>query len=264
MATNDDQNNIIKLLKNIMDDNELYFIEFILNNKEQIKALDNYHNSKPSNTKNYYNYDFKKTQKTIIDDLKNDTLFHFFKINSWSELVDIIELNHNMRTLINSGEKPSYIIFKIVVNSFKKIFNEYVSCAMLHFLTSTSDNYLIYILCQWLKQSKTHYLHYYHILPDEKIKLFKQLIDESSDDYMEAIKSINFSTLQNTDSWIITSHPIYYDNSKMYVISTSYDGMGWYKTLAISLNNRNNNNPFVFCMDGGSSGIDRKNNLDFF
>ena len=282
--------NLINLLKNVMSTGELNFIEFILNNTEQIKLLDNINNLHKHKQTNkeynmlYYDSEQKKNPKNIINEIKKDTLLHFFRINSWSELINVVKMNNDMRKLINSGETPSYNIFKIVVNSFKKIFGEYLSCNMLHFLTATSDNYLIYILDQWLKQTKSSHLVYYNILPEDKVELFRNLNnDDEQDSYIKAIESINFSSVNNNDSnsndnnenpdnnsgrnnefWNITSHPIYYEKSKLYVICTSYDGMGWYNTLAISMKKRNKNSPFVFCLDGGSSGIDRKNNQEFF
>jgi hypothetical protein len=274
MTSNNDteKNNFINLLKNIMKEGEIHFIDFIINNTEKIKKLDSHHKTNNSSSSsnynsnsNYYDSEQKKNPKNIIAELKKDTLFYFFRINSWTELVNVMTLNHKMRTLINSGEIPSYTIFKIIVNSFKKIFGEYVSCNMLHFLTATSDNYLIYILNQWLKQTKTSHLCYYNILPTDKVELFKNLNDDDiPNSYSKAIECIKFSTIDGNETWNITSHPIYYENSKLYVICTSYDGMGWYHTLAISMKKRNKNSPFVFCLDGGSSGIDRKNNIDFF
>jgi hypothetical protein len=267
-TNNNNHNNLINLLKNVMSEGEINFIDFILNNTEQIKKLDNIsfkHRNKNTNYSNSYYYEQKTNPKNVIAELKKNTLFHFFRINSWSELINVVTLNNNMRGLINSGEIPSYTIFKIVVNSFKKIFGEYVCCNMLHFLTATSDNYLIYILTQWLKQTKTSHIGYYAILPEDKVELFKNLNDDDiPNSYIKAIESIKFSKINNDETWNITSHPIYYENSKLYVICTSYDGMGWYKTLSISMKKRNKNCPFVFCLDGGSSGIDRKNNLDFF
>ncbi len=257
---------IIQLLKKVVKDGEIAFIDFIVNNQEKIKELDNKKNSNPlySFGAKYYSNDIKNNNKSIIHDIKKNTLFHFFRINSWKELVDVILLNNKMRQMLNPIEYPNFDLFKIVVQSFKNIYNDQTSQTMLHFLSAVPNNYLIYILSQWIKNSKTPYFHYYNILPSEHAELFKNLIEEDSKDYVKTLEKIKFSNLTCDESWSITSYPVYYNKSKIYTLFTSYDGMGWYKVLSISLLEKNKNHPFVFCLDGGSSGIDRKNNYDFF
>jgi hypothetical protein len=261
--TND---SIIKLIKKVMKDGEISFIDFIINNQDKIKELDNQRLNKPLHSygPRYYNNEIKNSNKSIIHDVKKNTLFHFFNINSWSELVDVVILNNKMRQIFKPCEYPSFDIFKIIVQSFKNIYNENVSQTMLHFLTSAPDNYLIYILAQWIKESKVPYFHYYNILSGKEAKLFENLMNEDSEDYIKSLEDIQFSKLECNESWAITHYPIYYNKSKIYTLFSSYDGMGWYKVLSISFLEKNKNHPFVFCLDGGSSGIDRQNNYDYF
>jgi hypothetical protein len=242
---------LLKMLKHASLEGHLHFISFIINNSEKIKFLDNF---------KIYDY----SMKSIL----NKTLLQVFNIKNWTSLVETAIINDNIYNLFIKNEKqevPSYEIMIATYDIFSIVYNEPLQDTILHVLSSTSDNYMLYCMTQWLKESKKDKMDLKISLNQTNLKMFNDLMNsEKNDNQYQLFAQINFQKFKNNENWSITNYPIYYKEMKTYAIGICYDGMGWYNVLSISLLPKNTEKQFFFSLDGGSSGIDHEMNDKFF
>ena len=114
---------------------DLKFISFIEENSANIKALDNISNH-------------SSESKYLINDIKKKTIFDYFYTDTWTELVKNVQLNLYLRKQlkINFDNIPSKKLIKLIIYSFKNIFETDMSEIILQFLSTTSNNYLLYCI----------------------------------------------------------------------------------------------------------------------
>ena len=109
---------------------DLKFISFIEENSINIKALDDISNYS-SETKYLY----------LIDDIKKKTIFDYFHNNTWTELVENVQLNFYIRKQFKNNFTNIYIpskkLMKLIIYSFKNIFETDMSEIILQFLSTT-------------------------------------------------------------------------------------------------------------------------------
>ena len=156
----------IKKLNEYSSLGDFNFISFIEENSVNIKALDNISNH--SNETKY-----------LINDIKKKTIFDYFHTNNWHELVLNIQLNSYIRKQFRSNfiDIPSKKLLKLIIYSFKNIFETNISEIILQFLSTTSNNYLLYCISKWLEQEKINPDFILHYLDEEE----QYYIDNCSD-----------------------------------------------------------------------------------
>mgnify|MGYP001021089761 CR=1 FL=1 len=153
---------LLKMLKHASLEGHLHFISFIINNSEKIKFLDNF---------KIYDY----SMKSIL----NKTLLQVFNIKNWTSLVETAIINDNIYNLFIKNEKqevPSYEIMIATYDIFSIVYNEPLQDMILHVLSSTSDNYMLYCMTQWLKESKKDKMDLKISLNQTNLKMFNDLM----------------------------------------------------------------------------------------
>ena len=145
---------------------DLKFISFIEENSINIKAFDDMSNC---------NYSSETKYLYLIDDIKKKTIFDYFHNNTWTELVENVQLNFYIRKQFknNFTNIPSKKLIKLVMYSFKNIFETNISKIILQFLSTTSNNYLLYCISKWLEQEKINPDFILHYLDEEEQSLLK-------------------------------------------------------------------------------------------
>ncbi len=222
------------------------YISYILNNKEQIKNI---------------NIPF---DNKII----NNTLLSLFNITSYDDLVSTVVYNNLIRTLIKVNYYPSYTILKNTIKIFENIFKIKLHPIILHFLSNTSDNYLLFCVSQWIKQKQIDLDEYFQKTDIGTIKILSNndSIDnnESIELYLIYFNAIRFPDFNCNQKWSLCHFPYYYEKSNIFSLGFMYQEMGWYYVLSVSLLEENKDTPFFFRLDGGSSGNDKEANSKFF
>ena len=242
---------------------DLKFISFIEENSINIKAFDDMSNC---------NYSSETKYLYLIDDIKKKTIFDYFHNNTWTELVENVQLNFYIRKQFknNFTNIPSKKLIKLVMYSFKNIFETNISKIILQFLSTTSNNYLLYCISKWLEQEKINPDFILHYLDEEEQSLLKSFYNKENDIemYLMNYNKVKFPLfLKNetkNENFMISNEPIYYKGSKIYSLASLYDGIGSYVILSVSLSEDNQLKPFFFRLDGGSNGYDRELNENYF
>ena len=245
----------IKKLNEYSSLGDLKFISFIEENSVNIKALDNISNH-------------SSESKYLINDIKKKTIFDYFYIDNWHELVVNIQLNSYIRKQFKSNfiDIPSKKLMKLIIYSFKNIFETDMSEIILQFLSTTSNNYLLYCISKWLEQEKINPDFILHYLNEEERLLLKSFYNKENniEMYLMNYNKVKFLLFLKNENFMISNEPTYYKGSKIYSLASLYDGMGYYITLSVSLSEDNKSKPFFFRLDGGSNGYDRELNEKYF
>ena len=216
------------------------YISYIINNKEQIKDIDTPFDNK------------------II----NNTILSLFNITSYDELVSTVIYNNLIRTSISVNYYPSYKILNNTIKTFENIFNVKLHTILLHLLSNTSDNYLLFCVSQWSKQKNINLDEFFEKNDIETIKILSN--NESINLYLTYFNAISFPEFNCNQKWSLCHFPYYYEKSKIFSLGFMYQDMGWYYVLSVSLLDENKEKPFFFRLDGGSSGNDQEANSKFF
>lgn len=216
------------------------YIHYIINNKEDIKDI----------------------KSTFNNDIVNNNVLSVFNITSYSELVTTVVYNHLIRTHLNVNYYPSYKIFENTVKAFEKIFNVKLHPILLHFLSNTSDNYLLFCVSQWSKQKNINLQELFQENETNIINIFSN--NQEIDLYLTYFNEISFPEFNCNQNWTICHFPYYYEKSKIFSLGFMYQDMGWYNVLSVSLIEKNKDRPLFFRLDGGSSGIEQEQNSKFF
>lgn len=243
---------IVSQLKESSMKSHQEYTDFIINNNTTIKDMDTYL------FKDY----------SVINHINQNTLYSLFKINNWTELVENAILNNKISNLLYVDEKDksysSLRLMEIFIKVFENSFRYKLTNIILQFLSNTSDNYLLFTISQWIQE--------YKITIDDidvEFKATDKLIIDNLQNadhtvYIKYHNMVVFPKLFNTMNWTISHFPQYYKETKMYSLGFSYNGMGWYNALTVSLIPENIEKPFFFRLEGGSNGYDREINLQFF
>lgn len=247
----------IKKLNEYASLDDLKFISFIDENSINIKALDDISNY---SSENKYLY--------LIDDIKKKTIFDYFHNNTWTELVENVQLNFYIRKQFknNFTNIPSKKLMKLIIYSFKNIFETNISEIILQFLSTTSNNYLLYCISKWLEQEKINPDFILSYLDEDEAILLNSFYNKENDIeiYLMNYNKVKFPLFLKNENFMISNEPTYYKGSKIYSLASLYDGMGYYITLSVSLSKDNKSKPFFFRLDGGSNGYDREFNENYF
>jgi hypothetical protein len=232
---------LLKMLKHASVKEHLNFVSFIINNSEKIKFLDNF---------KIYDYSLK----SII----NKTLLQAFEIKNWTSLVDTAIMNDTIYNIFLKKDEtlPSHEVLIATCEVFSLVYNESLNNTILHFLSTTNDNYLLYCMTEWIKTTNNHMMDLAININQTNLKIFNKFMQSNENLRIE-------QTFKYNDRWNLMI-PVYYKETKTIAIGICYDGMGWYNTLSISFLPQNKNKPYFFTMNGGSSAIDYEFNDKFF
>jgi hypothetical protein len=232
---------LLKVLKHASLKDHLHFVSFIINNSEKLKFLDNF---------TIYDYSLKS--------ILNKTLLQVFEIKNWTSLVETAIMNDKIYNIFIKKDEiiPSHEVLIATCEVFTLVYHEPLNNTILHFLSTTNDNYLLYCMTEWLKLTNNHMMDLAININQTNLEIFNKFMQPNEHLLIE-------QTFKHNSMWRITS-PIYYKETKTIAIGICYDGMGWYNTLSISFLPQNKNKPYFFTMNGGSSMIDYEFNDKFF
>ena len=243
---------LIKKLVEYGSSGYLNFISFVDENKFNIMCLDETDNNVDEN-------------KYFINIIKRKTIFNSFHYNTWRELVEKVQLNFHIRNQLKTYDIPSNKMMKIISHCFKYIFENDISEMLLQFLSTTSNNYLLYCLSKWFQQTQKDSSVILQYLNQYEFTMFNSFCNkENIENYMNNYNKIKFPSFIKNESLILCNEPTYYKESKIYSLASIYHGMGYYIILSISLSYGNFEKPFFFRLDGGSNGYEREANENFF
>ena len=234
------------------------FIDYIIQNYQTIKDLDNYHK-----------LDFY-SKKTIIHELKHNTLLNSIRIKTWSDLMKEACINKYIYDIFEHDANkilPKPIVLLDACRLFKYLYDDYINPLVIHFLSATSDYYILYCMANWISYNPTKSINDYSFyLEKSDMQILTTLMnkDHSNQTYLDVLNNVQFLKFKINNKWSLCEHPIYYKETKMYTLGTMYDGMGWYNVLGISSHPDHKETPFFFLLDGGSNPFDRNDNEKFF
>ena len=245
----------ISLIKKLNECSSLGYIKYICyvdENRFDILSLDELENNIDEN-------------KYFINVVKKKTIFHHFHCNTWRDLVNNVHLNFHIRKQLKTHNIPSNKMMKLIVHFFKYIFENDISETLLHVLSTTSNNYLLYCLSKWFQQTGKPNTPLLAFLNYDQYVMFNSFCDkEKIENYIYNYNQIEFPSFIKNESLILSNEPTYYKESKIYSLASTYHGMGYYITLSISVSYGNVEKPFFFRLDGGSNGYEREENEKFF
>ncbi len=231
---------LLKMVKHASMSNHLNFISFIIRNSEKIKFLDNFR---------IYDY--------VLESILCKTLLQVFEIKNWTSLVETAIMNDKIYNIFTKDETiPSFEVLTVTCEVFNLVYHEKLNNLVIHFLSTTSDNYLLYCMTEWIKMTNNHKMELSININETNLKTFNQMMRETSHPVIE-------QPFKHNNLWNIMV-PVYYKETKTITIGICYDGMGWYNTLSISLLPQNKSKPYFFTMNGGSSMEDFEFNDKFF
>ena len=258
MAQTESYSHIISSLKHQTLCGHQNFIDFIIKNYQNIKDLDN-----------YYQSDFY-LKKTIIHELKRNTLLNAFRIQSWEDLVNQACINRYVYEIFERNEShqdPSPVVLLDACRLFKYLYDDYINPLVIHFLSATSDYYILYCMASWISYNKDKNINDHSFyLQKSDMEILLSLMNKNEKEttrYLENLSKVQFLKFKINNKWNLSEYPIYYKETKNYTLCTSYDGMGWYNVLAITSLQENTDYPFFFTLDGGSNHFDRIANEKF-
>jgi len=262
MSETESYSHIISSLKHQTLIGHQNFIDLIIKKYQNIKDLDN-----------YYQSDFY-LKKTIIHELKRNTLLNAFRIQSWEDLIIqacinryVYDLFERTELLHSSSSSPTPVVLLDACRLFKYLYDDYINPLVIHFLSATSDYYILYCMANWISYNPDKTITDYSFnMQKSDMQILMQLInkDHNTSTYLEILNKVQFLKLKNNNKWVLNEHPIYYKETKIYTMLTTYDGMGWYHIFAISSSPDHKETPFFFALDGGSNHFDRIANEKFF
>lgn len=242
----------IKKLNEYSSSGYLNFISYVDENRLNIISLDESANNVDEN-------------KYFINLIKKKTIFYSFHCNTWRELVEKVQLNFHIRNQLKTYNIPSNKMMKIISHCFKYIFENNISEMLLQFLSTTSNNYLLYCLSKWFQQTQKDSSVILQFLNQNEFTMFNSFCNkENIENYMLNYNEIEFPIFIKNESLILCNEPTYYKESKIYSLASIYHGMGYYVILSLSLSYGNIEKPFFFRLDGGSNGYERESNENFF
>ncbi len=250
----------IQIIQQIKDSSmESYdsFVEKIINEQENIKKFSD----------NLTRYDSQQ----LINLIKSQTIFASFYINSWNDFVNKVKLNKMVRNTINSSLMPSNRKLNLLIETFNYCFKTSLTSSVLHFFTTSTDHYIMFLVSQFIKQSKkslysiSRKLHFHE--NETRIvnilnKNMKTLDDNQNFDI--EYEKIIFPSFKNSEGWHLTKNPYFYKDTNIISIAEMYDGMGYFITLSASLSPENKYNPYLFKLEGGSDYTEVERNKKFY
>jgi hypothetical protein len=245
---------IIQQLKEASCNSHESFVDRIIDNQENLKKIKNTENT-----------------KQIIKMLKSQTIFESFQINTWNDLINKVKLNQIVRMNVNSVILPSNRKMNLLIECFNYCFNTYLTSSALHFFTTCSDHYIMYCISQFIIQSKKsiYAISRKYKLNETEIQTIKSLISymrtlTNNKDNDKEYNKIVFPSFNKCNEWQLTDKLYFYKNTNIFSVAQSYDGMGYYIVLSVSLDPKNKYKPYFFRLEGGSSYIDCEKNKAFY
>jgi hypothetical protein len=248
---------IIQQLKDASLESYDSFIEKIINEQENIKHISNVLTRNDS--------------KHMINMIKSQTIFASFYINSWNDFINKVNLNKMVRDSINSSVMPSNKKLDLLVDTFDYCFNISLPSSVLHFLSTSTDNYIIFLLSKFIKQSnkslysisrKLHFSNEETRIVNVLNKKLKTVTDNQN--FNIEYDKIIFAPFKNAEGWKLTQNTYFYKDTKIFSIAECYDGMGYYIILSASLHQVNKYKPYFFRLEGGSDYTEVDNNKCFY
>ncbi len=168
------------------------YISYIINNKEQIKNIN----------------------KPFDNEIINNTVLSVFNITSYDQLVSIVIYNNLIRLTIGVHYYPSYKILNNTLKTFEHIFKVKLHPILLHLLSNTSDNYLLFCVSQWSKQKNINLDTFFQKNEIETIKILSN--NESIDLYLTYFNAISFPEFNCNQKWSLCHFPYYMKNQRYF------------------------------------------------
>ncbi len=252
----------IQLIQRLKDaSTECYdsFVENIINEEENIKQIGSIITRNDS--------------KHLINLIKSQTIFDSFYINNWNDFINKVKLNKMVRDNINSSLMPTNRKLFLLQEVFKHCFQSSLTSSVIHFFTTCSDQYIMFLISNFIKQSNKSVIaisRKFHLNDNENrlIKIFtktKRIEDEVYDNEYEKMMVPTFKTSnQITNKWTITRNPYFYKDTMIFSIAEFYDGMGYFIILSASLAVEDRYKPYFFRLEGGSDYTEAERNKNFY
>ncbi len=248
---------IIQQLKNSSMESYESFVDKVIDEQKNIKEISEILTRTDS--------------KHLIDMIKSQTIFASFYINSWCDFINKVKLNKMVRQSINSSLIPSNRKLHLLIETFHYCFKIQLTSSVLHFFTVVSDQYIMFLISQLIKQSnKSVYTISRKINFNENETKLINILNKKPKTIKETetfdleFEKIDFPSFKNAKGWKVTVNPYYYKDSKLFSIVEIYDGMGYYIILSASLSIENKYKPYFFRLEGGSDYTEVERNKKFY
>ena len=234
------------------------FVEKVINEQETINKLSEHITRNDS--------------KYMINMIKSQTVFASFYINSWNDFVNKVKLNKIVRDSINSSVMPSNSKLSMLVDTFNYCFKTTIPSSVLHFVTTGTDNYIMFLISQFIKQSNKSLYPISRKLKfsEDETRIINILNKKNktsikdNENFDSEYDKIVFSPFKTTEEWKLTRNPYFYKDTQIISIADFYDGMGYYIILSASLAPQNKYKPYFFRIEGGSDYTEVERNKQFY
>lgn len=248
---------IIQQLKDSSLESYEYFVDKLIDEQENIKEISEILTRTDS--------------KHLINMIKSHTIFEPFYTNSWCDFINKVKLNKMVRENINSSLMPSNRKLNLLIETFNYCFKIPLTSSVLHFFTIVSDQYIMFLISQLIKQSnKSIYAIGRKLNFNENETQLINILNKNSktikdtETFDSEYQKISFPSFKNAKGWKLTVNPYYYKDSKVFSIAEIYDGMGYYIILSASLSLEDKYKPYFFRLDGGSDYTEVERNKKFY
>lgn len=250
---------IIQKLKDSSSECYDSFVENIINEEENIKKIDN--------------VIARNDSKYLINFIKSQTIFDSFYINNWNDFINKVKLNKMVRNSVNSSLMPTNRKLSLLQDVFKYCFQSSLTSSVLHFFTTCSDQYIMFLISNFIKQSNKSLIaisRKFHLNENEinLIKIFRKSKTINDEIYEKEYEKVMVPTFKNSNQqfnkWKLTMNPYFYKNSLIFSIAEVYDGMGYFIILSASLALEDKYKPYFFRIEGGSDYTEAERNKNFY